>query len=387
MTEQGRKKPSRGASWRTSENGAIRFNRDFSRNGIGRITNSSRTSDPKEFARRDALLTKLHDWGQFDALRAFKRGDLSIEELIEADREGRLNSADLQAYLTLKRPLWKAIDDTLPRMGKSPGTRSRYKLSLTQSLKKKASNWLPESARVQDLERVRWDELRAVWGKSHADWNHMRRALSAFLTVLFDDKYNPFRRRIMKAVPIATEVGRVPDLTPEVFWKIMEHVPERLRASFVVLVGTGLRVRSEYLRLTRFNLKPATFSIAGVGTKTETSAEDVAVYPPLWPYVERAVPAPVGYKALRRAWAAACEKVGVALRIHDLRHCYGQWAVNSGVPESKVQSAMRHKTAAMTRRYTLTQEKGEASSAVGKVLLREDAASPAQVAAQGDTHA
>jgi len=114
----------------------------------------------------------------------------------------------------------------------------------------------------------------------------------------------------------------------------------------------------------------------------------VSVYPALWPFVERAVPSPIGYKALRRHWLAACKKVGLSVRIHDLRHCYGQWAVNAGVPESKVQTALRHKTAAMTRRYTKTQEKGDASNAVGRALLG-DAAAPAdaQVVAQGGPHA
>lgn len=376
-------KPSRGNGWRASASSPYRFNREFSRNGIGRITNSSRTNDPKEFRRRDALLTKLHDSGQLDVLRAFKNGMLQIEELVEADREGRVKTAELLGYLTLKRPLWDAIDGCLPRMGRSVATRKRYALSM-RSLREKASAYLPASARVSDLERVRWNDLRASWGRSGADWNHMRRALSSFLTTLFDDKYSPFRRRVVRSIPIAAEIARVPDLTPEVFWTIVAHVHERYRASYVTLVATGLRVRSEYLRLTPFNLKPATCSISGVGTKTALSGEGVSVYPPLWAYVEEAVPSPIGYKALRRHWAAACKKVGVNVRLHDLRHCYGQWAVNAGVPEAKVQSALRHKTAAMTRRYTKTLEKGDAADAVGRALLGE--LSPralAQVVAQG----
>lgn len=378
--------PQRKPGWRATENGALRFNRDFSRNRIGRITNSSRTADPKEFELRNALLTKLHDWGQFEVLRAFKRGDLSIEELLEADREGRLKHAELQSQLMLKRSLWAAVDAALPQMGRTESTRKRYALSF-KALKRKAAKWLPATARVQDLERVRWQELRAEWGKSFADWNHMRRAISSFLSVTLGDKYHANRRTIIKAIPIAPEVGRVPDLTPEVFWRILNHVPATYRDCFVVLVATGLRVRSEYLRLTRFNLKPGTFSISGVGTKTLASAEDVVVDSFVWPYVERAVPAPVGYKTLRRVWVAACKKSGVTYRIHDLRHCFAQWAVGAGVPESKVQSAMRHRTPAMTRRYSLTQEKGDASRAVARTLFAEGStASAAQAVAQGGTH-
>jgi integrase len=75
------------------------------------------------------------------------------------------------------------------------------------------------------------------------------------------------------------------------------------------------------------------------------------------------------------------------VRIHDLRHCFGQWSVDAGVPESKVQSALRHKTAAMTRKYTTAVEKGGAARAVGRALLGEQKDLPAQNVAQGDTHA
>lgn len=377
----------RGASgWRETETSPIRFNRDFSRNGIGRITNSSRTTDAQEFRRRDLILTKLHESGQFDVLRAFKRGALQIEELLEADREGRLRSAELLPYLSLKRSLWAAIEDTLPQLGRSPATRKRYRVSLLKSLREKAAAFLPADARVADLERVRWNDLKQIWGKSAADWNHMRRAISAFLTALLGDKYSPFRRRIVQAIPRADEVGRVPDLTPGGFLTLVEHIPQRYRCCYFALVATGLRV-GEYLTLTPFNLKPATRTISGAGTKTALSAEDVAVHKDLWHYVEEAVPAPLRYKALRRHWVEACKKAGVSVRIHDLRHCFGQWAVDGGVAESKVQSALRHKTASMTRRYTKTREKGEAANAVGRALLEESSSTPpAQVVAQGSNH-
>ncbi len=377
------KEAKRGGGWRATPGSPLRFNRDFSRNGIGRITNSSRTTDPNEFRRRDDLLTKLHDSGQFEVLRAFKSGSLTIESIVDADREGRLRGAELMVYLVLRRPLWEAIEETLPLMGRSEPTRKRYRLSLLKSLRENAARYLSENAHVSDLEFVRWRELRTVWGKSAADWNHMRRAASAFLTAITNDKFSPFRRRVVHAIPLANEVARVPDLTPALFWRTLGHVPARYRFCYITLVSTGLRV-GEFLRLTKFNLKPATRTISGAGTKTALSAADVAVHVDLWPHVLEAVPAPVGYKALRRHWAAACALEGVSVRLHDLRHCFGQWAVNEGVAEAKVQSALRHKTPSMTRRYTTTREKGEAANAVGRALLGDSSASqPAQVVAQG----
>lgn len=376
----------RSHGWRTGSNGPLRFNRDFTRIGIGRITNSSRTTDPREFARRDDLLTKLAEWGCIDVLRAFKNGHLTIEELLEAERKQQLRSPDLLLLVTLSRSLWDTIDATLPVMGASEATRKRYKVSLA-ALRTKATTYLTDRCLVKDLERVPWTRLRKDWGGSAADWNHVRRAVSAFLTKLLGDKYHPFRRRVVGAIPLASEVGRVPDLTPPLFWNVLEHVPAAYRPCFVTLVASGLRV-GEYLNLTRFSLKPATHSISALGTKTSTSAEDVSVHPSFWPYVERAVPAPIGYKALRRHWTQACEKAGVSVRIHDLRHCFGQWSVNAGVPESKVQRALRHKSPAMTRRYVTTREKGEAAKAVGEALLGQPASEqPAQVVAQGKNNA
>ena len=116
-------------------------------------------------------------------------------------------------------------------------------------------------------------------------------------------------------------------------------------------------------------MKAATHSISVPGTKTTASAEDAAVHPELWPFIEAAVPSPLRYKALRQHWKAATRAAGVDVRIHDLRHCFGQWAVNAGVAEAIVQTALRHKTASMTGIYT-RQREGRSREAVGKVLLK-----------------
>ena len=221
----------RGARWRTSASGTIRFNRDFSRIGVGRITRSSRTSNGKVFQHRDGILTKLAESGQIEALRAFRDGRLTIEQLVDADREQRLKTSDLLGLLTIQQPLWKAIENTLPRMGTSEATRKRYEVSF-DSLRRKAVASLSDRAVVGDLGRLSWGELRKEWGRSSADWNHLRRAVSAFLSMLMGDKYHPFRRAVVKRIPIAPEVERVPDVTPEVFWTIMDHVPEHYKGLF-----------------------------------------------------------------------------------------------------------------------------------------------------------
>ena len=56
------------------------------------------------------------------------------------------------------------------------------------------------------------------------------------------------------------------------------------------------------------------------------------------------------------------------LRIHDLRHLYGQLASDAGAPTAKIQVALRHADPKMTRRYEMRRAKGEVAQLVGREL-------------------
>lgn len=45
--------------------------------------------------------------------------------------------------------------------------------------------------------------------------------------------------------------------------------------------------------------------------------------------------------------------------------------MNAGVPESKVQVALRHKSPGMTRRYTMQADMGDVAKALGDALKRQ----------------
>jgi integrase len=153
---------------------------------------------------------------------------------------------------------------------------------------------LGESAKVRDLKRVDWAELRELWMNSAADWNHLRRAVSRFLSMILKDKYHPFRRSVMNEFPKAEEPpGRVPDLSPELFWKIVESTPEHVRATLVTLVATGMRV-GEYLACESSDLRPHTHTLRIPGTKTDSSEDFARIDPALWPYISAAIPSPLG---------------------------------------------------------------------------------------------
>ncbi len=262
----------------------------------------------------------------------------------------------------------EAVSEWQKTSAKSHPTRLRYLTSFNAL--RRTTDYLKDDARVLDLKKVEWKKLHAGWQNSPADWNHLRRAVSRFLTMILDDKYHPFRRAVMKAFPKASEPqGRVPDITPELFWQIVAATPQQLQPSYVTLVGTGMRV-GEYLACQRENLRPHTRTLLVPGTKTDGSMDVARVDPTLWAWLEAAIPAPVGYKSLRGHWKRACASLGLLdLRLHDLRHCTGQWLTDAGRPEASVQQTLRHKDPAMTRRYTKQKSKGEDARTMGSVLF------------------
>jgi integrase len=300
-------------------------------------------------------------------LEAIKEGRFTVGEVFSAHRTERLGF--LAADMVLHRGLWPVVQEWCATSTAKLRTMLRYETSF-KALRRK--QLLPENAKVLDLGKVAWGELQERWQNSPADWNHLRRAVSRFLTVILEDRYHPFRRKLLDRFPKAIEPpGRVPDITPELFWKVVGASPEHVRPSYVTLVGLGLRV-SEYLACRREHLRPHTMTLLVPGTKTDQSEDVARIDPRLWPWVDAAIPAPVRDRWLRTHWVRACAAVGLAdVRLHDLRHCSGQWLTEAGRPEASVQQTLRHKDPAMTRRYTKQRSKGEDARVIGGILFPE----------------
>src|SRR5204863_7295571 len=112
-----------------------------------------------------------------------------------------------------------------------------------------------------------------------------------------------------------------------------------------------------------------------------TGAQTPPLSAELWAAALRAIRCPITQDQLYRLWKKACQAAGAGdLRLYDLRHAYGQWLVDAGVPEARVQVGMRHKTAGMTRRYTKQRDRGSNAQVMTAVLFGESespATSPA----------
>jgi integrase len=176
----------------------------------------------------------------------------------------------------------------------------------------------------------------------------------------------------MKTFPRARESpGRVPDISLDLFWRIVALTPEHMRASYVAIAAMGVRP-GEYLALQPTDLQPFTHSVRVPGTKTAGSEDTIRVGEEAWDWVQRAVPSPVRYKWLYKHWKRACKAAGApTLTLQDLRHFYGQILTDGGRPEVSVQHGLRHTDPRMTRRYIRQKDRGENARMMDTLLFPE----------------
>lgn len=356
---------------RVSDRGSYRFDLVFPQ--IGRIALASGARTSKEHGKRVAMLRELYDNGQWDVLRDLKARRFSPRQLYAYYRTGRVGQ--LGAEVVLRQPLKAAIETWLPVSGKSDATRLRYGKSW-KSLER--SGVLAPDAIVRDLERVNWIELQRTWKGGPYDWRQLRGVISRFLTMLLRDRWHAFRRSIIhpESFPRGPEPeARVPDLTPEAFWRIVAEMPEHTRPAPVALLATAMR-DGELAACTEASLLPLTQSVLIPGKELQSGEfksqqATQPVHPELWAWVRAAIPLPVSIWTLREHWRIARKKAGVPhVTLHDLRHCYAQWLVSDGRSEESVQRGLRHKTPSMTRRYAMQKDRRANALVIGEVLLK-----------------
>lgn len=323
-----------------------------------------------------------------ESARSNQIGDGVTDQML-APRDGYFHTSASE-YLAIKRlPLWStAFDVVIPSMTKvDPKTRERYAVSINAL---KRLDYLDGNAVVFDLVSLPWDEIKDYWldpdgrGCSAADWNHLKRAIGRFLTVLCKTVTHPIRSEVVQYLHLETEgEGRMPDCTPALFKEIADELPERYQPLAWLLVGTGLRI-SEALRLAPEDLRPATHGLAVNEAKTESGVATKRCPAVLWHHAKAVAASDLRYRSFFEHWWRAVDKVATRhpdelcdengvpnldLRIHDLRHLYGQWAINAGASEESVQAQLGHRSPYMTRRYTRQLNRGKSAAALDPIFV------------------
>lgn len=316
--------------------------------GVGRIRCSAGTAGLKEYYRRDGILTKLVEAGALETLRLLKAGQLTIQDLVDADRHERvLRVAD---QLKLHKSLQAAVEAWLLNSAPAPESRRRYKVGW-ERFQKHAK--ITAASPVGELARVDYKKLHRYWGASDTDWNRSRATLSAFLTHYLGHLHHRFRLEVMGLYKTRREPeGRVPTLDAAGFWKFVERADERCQAAFVTMVLLTLGP-AEYLSLTREDIDPESLLVHVRGTKNVTRDDWVAVDEEMWPWVDAGVPAPLRERWLRVYFNRAKDKAKlVDFRMYDLRHLGAQFAGDAGVTDRDLTVHLRHTNPKMSHRYS-----------------------------------
>ena len=253
----------------------------------------------------------------------------------------------------------------------------------------KLASILHRGALTQDVKNTRavhWSALWAAWNGSPADWNHLRRAISAGLTCAFGFSGHTTRLKLMRRLTLKAESARVSDVSYETFERILNFVPVRYRSAYRTLVQTGLRV-SEFVRLKPEHLNPRTRIVKVPGKKNDQSSRPIMVDAAFWPDLLEAVPCPISKAGLYQNWVTARKLAGEPdARQHDLRHSFGQWSLATGVHDSEVQEALRQKSSKVTADYRRLAQTEAASAGLAKAIRmkREAAAAVVAGAAEDD---
>lgn len=344
--------------------------------GFGRFRCSAQTIRAGAVARRKEIARLLGELGQFDVLRAVLAGELAWGQLEHAQRQQRLANASLAADLKLKRNLAQAIAETLPRMGPTETTRTRYRVALVVGLAQLGLD--TSTMTVAELKRDDWRERLAAWESSPATRNGVRTAVSAFLSRFLGDVYHPFRREVLHRDrwPRLKVPHRVKGFAAAEFWPLMRLIPERLVPSCVVLAASGMRI-GEYLHASiRADEEHHVIETTG-----KTGPKVYAVDPEAWAYVRAAVPCRASrmtkvptrlqndprYKAIYRAVRHAGAQLGLTISPHDLRRLYVRLGVDAK-GQIATQHAVGHETPAMTAEYARAQSQADVASAVAQGL-------------------
>lgn len=337
--------------------------------GVGNITRSTKTKNKAVAQQYDRLVRDLRAQNRLDVLRLLKEGQLTLADLHQNQLPAQLATLIGQLTSPEVHPL---IDEFLKMAGRDTGLRDR-------SVQRYATSWkriralLPAGARlshlsigfVAEFKRRRYADA-ATAGKelSPATLNRDLAAIGAFLRWCVEGKGIAVDRPALKYQ--RESKGRMRWLSAEELAAFRGHCPTKWRPLFELLFATGMTVSEALgLRRTDIDTRHRRVSIheeSGRKLKRESRVRDLSFPSGLVPVLEQhlrtvepgpnALVFPITYSPVRKAWIHICAAAGIhGATIHDARHTYAVHAVQSGIPEARLQKLLGHAHSGTTRRY------------------------------------
>ncbi len=356
--------------------------------GLGRL-HPGESWPRRERDRYRDMIRELVRSDNLELVRAYRDGRVTIEELADLRRSGRLGVG--LADVKLRRPLFERGPDGELRLGAvlreamdamtaRPETIRGYQKMWTVAMR---SGWVPPDATVRDLVGVRWAAWYREWPHGEAYWRHLRAAISQTMTRLLG-KQHPLRLELMALIPHGRPVEREPDLSPRELEQILEHVPDIVRDCFRAILILACR-HDEFCRVAPEDLRHDRYEVELVRRgrgKTTEARRTLPVDPELWPVVVRGVNVRATYWQLARWWRRAVDRAGLsryttdekgrrvreAPRIHDLRHALAQWLTDEHVDATALMKYLGHRSLAMTERYQRRKLRRAVATAVRRVI-------------------
>lgn len=339
--------------------------------GVGNITLSTKTKHAGLARQYDQLVRNLRDLNRRDVLLALKDGEVTLVELLEHRLPHQL---DALAARISSPPLGPLVDEWLKMGARDTGLRDR-------SMQRYATSWtrilapLPAAARIGDVNsafvaeyrrRRQADAEAAGKALSPATLNRDLAAIGAFLRWCAQNKGLKVERPTLKYQ--RESKGRLVWLSSEQLAAFRAKCPAEWQPLFELLFSTGMTVsEATGLRRTDVDLKKRRVSIHeefGRKLKRESRARELSFPDRLVSLLEQqlrtAAPEPSArifpftYWTARKAWIRVCAAAEIhGATIHDARHTYAVHAVQSGIPEARLQKLLGHAHPGTTRRYAM----------------------------------